>query len=71
MLEAVWAERQACLADVSPIVQESLSVSGRLLGKAMGTTDAASIIVETRKFTIRVSVLGHGGARLDDQRRRR
>ena len=30
------AERQASLADVSSIVQESLSVSGILLGKTMG-----------------------------------
>ncbi len=33
------AERQASLADVSSIVQESLSVSGILLGKTMGRTD--------------------------------
>ena len=32
----VTAERQASLADVSSIVQESLSVSGILLGKTMG-----------------------------------
>jgi ATP-binding cassette subfamily B protein len=32
----VTAERQASLADVSAIVQESLSVSGILLGKTMG-----------------------------------
>jgi ATP-binding cassette subfamily B protein len=35
----VTAERQATLADVSSIVQESLSVSGILLGKTMGRTD--------------------------------
>jgi ATP-binding cassette subfamily B protein len=35
----VVAQRQASLADVSSIVQESLSVSGILLGKTMGRTD--------------------------------
>jgi ATP-binding cassette subfamily B protein len=35
----VTAERQASLADVSALVQESLSVSGILLGKTMGRTD--------------------------------
>ena len=35
----VTAERQASLADVSAIVQESLSVSGILLGKTMGRVD--------------------------------
>jgi ATP-binding cassette subfamily B protein len=35
----VVAERQATLADVSSIVQESLSVSGILLGKTMGRSD--------------------------------
>ncbi len=35
----VTAERQASLADVSAIVQESLSVSGILLGKTMGRAD--------------------------------
>jgi ATP-binding cassette subfamily B protein len=35
----VTAARQASLADVSSIVQESLSVSGILLGKTMGRTD--------------------------------
>ena len=34
----VTAERQASLADVSSLVQESLSVSGILLGKTMGRT---------------------------------
>ncbi len=34
----VTAERQASLADVSALVQESLSVSGILLGKTMGRT---------------------------------
>ncbi len=34
----VTAERQASLSDVSSIVQESLSVSGILLGKTMGRT---------------------------------
>jgi ATP-binding cassette subfamily B protein len=39
----VVAERQVSLADVSSIVQESLSVSGILLGKTMGRTgDLAS-----------------------------
>src|SRR6187402_3135554 len=39
----VTAERQASLADVSSIVQESLSVSGILLGKTMGrATDLAT-----------------------------
>ena len=33
------AERQISLADVSSIVQESLSVSGILLGKTMGRSD--------------------------------
>src|SRR5262249_47122539 len=35
----VTAERQVSLADVSSIVQESLSVSGILLGKTMGRSD--------------------------------
>ncbi len=35
----VTAQRQASLADVSSIVQESLSVSGILLGKTMGRAD--------------------------------
>ncbi|MGL6279951.1 MAG: ABC transporter ATP-binding protein [Gaiella sp.] len=35
----VTAEKQASLADVSSIVQESLSVSGILLGKTMGRAD--------------------------------
>jgi len=35
----VTAERQASLADVSSIVQESLSVSGILLGKTMGRAE--------------------------------
>ena len=35
----VTAERQVSLAEVSSIVQESLSVSGILLGKTMGRTD--------------------------------
>jgi ATP-binding cassette subfamily B protein len=35
----VMAEKQASLADVSSIVQESLSVSGILLGKTMGRAD--------------------------------
>jgi ATP-binding cassette subfamily B protein len=35
----VTAEKQASLADVSSIVQESLSVSGILLGKTMGRTE--------------------------------
>ena len=40
----VTAERQASLADVSSIVQESLSVSGILLGKTMGRTDARGAV---------------------------
>ena len=43
----VTAERQASLADVSSIVQESLSVSGILLGKTMGRTDDLAIRFET------------------------
>jgi ATP-binding cassette subfamily B protein len=35
----VTAERQASLADVSSIVQESLSISGILLGKTMGRAE--------------------------------
>jgi ATP-binding cassette subfamily B protein len=43
----VTAERQASLADVSSIVQESLSVSGILLGKTMGRSDDLAIRFET------------------------
>ena len=43
----VTAERQASLADVSSIVQESLSVSGILLGKTMGRTDDLAVRFET------------------------
>jgi ATP-binding cassette subfamily B protein len=43
----VTAERQATLADVSSIVQESLSVSGILLGKTMGRTDDLADRFET------------------------
>jgi len=39
----VTAERQASLADVSSIVQESLSVSGILLGKTMGRADDLAV----------------------------
>ena len=48
----VTAERQASLADVSSIVQESLSVSGILLGKTMGRTDdlAERFEVESRRL---------------------
>jgi ATP-binding cassette subfamily B protein len=48
----VTAERQASLADVSSIVQESLSVSGILLGKTMGRTDdlAARFAGESRRL---------------------
>jgi ATP-binding cassette subfamily B protein len=48
----VTAERQASLADVSSIVQESLSVSGILLGKTMGRTDdlAARFEGESRRL---------------------
>jgi ATP-binding cassette subfamily B protein len=42
----VTAERQASLADVSSIVQESLSVSGILLGKTMGRTDDLAVRFE-------------------------
>jgi ATP-binding cassette subfamily B protein len=42
----VTAERQASLADVSSIVQESLSVSGILLGKTMGRTDDLALRFE-------------------------
>jgi ATP-binding cassette subfamily B protein len=49
----VTAERQASLADVSSIVQESLSVSGILLGKTMGRTDdlAERFAVESRRLS--------------------
>ena len=43
----VTAERQASLADVSSIVQESLSVSGILLGKTMGRTEDLARRFET------------------------
>jgi ATP-binding cassette subfamily B protein len=43
----VTAERQASLADVSSIVQESLSVSGILLGKTMGRTEDLAVRFET------------------------
>ncbi len=43
----VAAERQASLADVSSIVQESLSVSGILLGKTMGRTEDLALRFET------------------------
>jgi ATP-binding cassette, subfamily B, bacterial len=43
----VTAERQASLADVSSIVQESLSVSGILLGKTMGRTEDLAQRFET------------------------
>jgi len=48
----VTAERQASLADVSSIVQESLSVSGILLGKTMGRTDdlAGRFEVESQRL---------------------
>jgi len=48
----VTAERQASLADVSSIVQESLSVSGILLGKTMGRTDdlAGRFEVESKRL---------------------
>jgi ATP-binding cassette subfamily B protein len=48
----VTAERQASLADVSSIVQESLSVSGILLGKTMGRTEdlAARFEGESRRL---------------------
>jgi ATP-binding cassette subfamily B protein len=39
----VTAERQISLADVSSIVQESLSVSGILLGKTMGRSDDLAV----------------------------
>jgi ATP-binding cassette, subfamily B, bacterial len=43
----VVAERQASLADVSSIVQESLSVSGILLGKTMGRAGDLAVRFET------------------------
>ena len=43
----VTAERQVSLADVSSIVQESLSVSGILLGKTMGRTEDLALRFET------------------------
>jgi ATP-binding cassette subfamily B protein len=43
----VTAERQASLADVSSIVQESLSVSGILLGKTMGRSGDLAARFET------------------------
>ncbi len=43
----VTAERQASLADVSSIVQESLSVSGILLGKTMGRADDLAVRFQT------------------------
>jgi ATP-binding cassette subfamily B protein len=43
----VTAERQASMADVSSIVQESLSVSGILLGKTMGRTEDLAERFET------------------------
>jgi ATP-binding cassette subfamily B protein len=43
----VTAERQASLADVSSIVQESLSVSGILLGKTMGRSADLALRFET------------------------
>ena len=48
----VTAERQISLADVSSIVQESLSVSGILLGKTMGRTDdlAERFSTESRRL---------------------
>ncbi len=39
----VTAERQASLSEVSSIVQESLSVSGILLGKTMGRSDDLAV----------------------------
>jgi ATP-binding cassette, subfamily B, bacterial len=42
----VTAERQASLADVSSIVQESLSVSGIMLGKTMGRADDLAVRFE-------------------------
>ena len=44
----VTAERRASLADVSSIVQESLSVSGILLGKTMGRADDLAERFQTR-----------------------
>ena len=43
----IVAERQASLADVSSIVQESLSVSGILLGKTMGRAGDLAVRFET------------------------
>ena len=65
----VTAERQASLADVSSIVQESLSVSGILLGKTMGRTEDLARRFETRVRTARRArgAEPHDGA-LDDGR---
>ena len=49
----VTAERQASLADVSSIVQESLSVSGILLGKTMGRADDLAERFETESHAPR------------------
>ena len=48
----VTAERQVSLSDVSSIVQESLSVSGILLGKTMGRSDdlAERFSTESRRL---------------------
>jgi ATP-binding cassette subfamily B protein len=43
----VTAERQVSLADVSALVQESLSVSGILLGKTMGRTGDLAVRFES------------------------
>jgi ATP-binding cassette subfamily B protein len=44
---AITTERQESLADVSSIVQESLSVSGILLGKTMGRSDDLAVRFST------------------------
>ena len=48
----VTAQKQASLADVSSIVQESLSVSGILLGKTMGRADDLAARFETESHRL-------------------
>ncbi len=48
----VMTQKQASLADVSSIVQESLSVSGILLGKTMGRADDLATRFETESYRL-------------------
>ncbi len=48
----VMTQKQASLADVSSIVQESLSVSGILLGKTMGRADDLATRFETESHRL-------------------